>query len=329
MGNWEKGKQNFCNAGGGLYEGRMKRTLVILAAGMGSRYGGLKQMEGFGPQGETLLEYSVYDAIRSGFARAVFVIQRKMETAFAETVGRRLEEKIEVALAFQDPELRPEETAQAGCRPEREKPWGTGHALRSALPAVNEPFLVMNADDFYGRGAFEEAAEFLGEASREGGTFGLVGYQLGRTLSPHGQVSRGVLNLSEGMLLRGIEERHQIERKTEGIQYLDTDTNIRYRLGGRALVSMNLLALTPEINPVVEAAWMNFLKEDGGDPKAEFGVPDVMEAAMEAGHRIRVIPTEEGWMGVTHADDAESVRAGLRHRVGEGQYPDPLWGNRH
>lgn len=303
----------------------MERSLIILAAGMGSRYGGLKQMEGFGPNGETLLEYSVYDALECGFGRAVFVIRKDMEETFRETVAARLAGKIEMELVFQEPDLDAGEAAQAGGVRDREKPWGTGHALLTALPAVAEPFLVMNADDFYGRGAFREAAAFFEDPARDSRTFGLVGYRLGLTLSPHGQVSRGVLEHSEAMLLRGIEERHQIERKTEGIQYLDTKTNVRYGLDVRTPVSMNLLALTPEVRPVVESAWMDFLGERGGEPGAEFGIPDVLASAMAEGYAIRVIPTEESWMGVTHPDDAESVREGLRRRVEAGQYPDPLW----
>lgn len=303
----------------------MEMSLMILAAGMGSRFGGLKQMQGFGPHGETLLEYSVYDALRCGIRHAVFIIRESMEQDFQEKVVDRLKGRIETDLVFQEPELTAEETALAGSIRERSKPWGTGHALKVGLEAVRGPFLVLNADDFYGSGALAAGAAFL-EKSSTGFSHALVAYRLDRTLSPHGTVSRGVLAVDESGRLTGIRERHQIERKTEGIQYLDARTKIKYRLGGETQVSLNLLGLRPEVGVPLEQAWRQFLQNDAAVPGAEFGIPDVLSAALEANQNIAVVGTGESWMGVTHPDDAAWVRHALQERVDAGVYPAPLWG---
>lgn len=297
----------------------MQMALVILAAGMGSRYGGLKQMEGFGPQGETLLEYSLYDARLAGFERVVCVIRRDMEDLFREKVLARFPAGWDTRLVFQDTVLA--DGRGAG----RSKPWGTAHALRCGLEAVEGPFLVMNADDFYGRKAFAQAAGFLRGPGRAGTDYGLIAYRVDRTLSPAGQVSRGVCQVSPEGWLEGIRETHRLEWKTEGIQFTDTTDGRTYSLARDTPVSMNLLAFNPTLGPAVEAGWDEFLAGKGNDPKAEFGIPDALQRVLQSGAgRIRVLPTEETWMGVTHPDDRPHVEAGLRERVGRGEYPSPL-----
>lgn len=302
----------------------MKKSLMVLAAGMGSRFGGLKQMQGFGPRGETLLEYSVYDAMRSGFDHAVFVIRRSMKEDFEKHVLSRFAHKLEVTMVFQEAELSPADLELSGDVPSRQKPWGTGHALKLGMEAVPGALVVINADDFYGRGALAAGAAFLEREDRPA-PFALIAYRLEHTLSHHGTVSRGVLAVNEEDELVGIREHHQIERKTEGIQYLDAKTRIKYLLGRDTLVSLNLLALTPLIREITQEAWNRFLREKAAKEGAEFGIPDVLAAAIEEGHRVAVLPTDERWMGVTHPDDSEWVREGLAKLVETGVYPKDLW----
>ncbi len=293
-----------------------------MAAGMGSRYGGLKQVEGFGPAGETLLEYSVYDALKAGFTQATFIIRKEMEDIFRQSIVSRFQGKIDVKLVFQENELSADDAALAGGQPNRKKPWGTGHAMMTGLAVQEGPFLVMNADDFYGASAFASAAAFFQSIQGVSGEYGIVGYEIIRTLSPNGAVSRGVLACDANGFLEGIKEHHGVERKTEGVQFLDSETEMKYILGKRTLVSMNLLALTPEISAVAKAAWRQFLQKDGLREGSEFGVPDILEAVIKMGMgKIHVVPTEADWMGVTHPDDAPSVRQGLLNL----DYPSPLW----
>lgn len=304
----------------------MEKTLVILAAGMGSRYGGLKQMEGFGPQGETLLEYNLYDGLKRGFSKAVFVIRRSMEIDFRQRVIQRLEKDLETEVVFQDLELSPEDQKLVGSDiPRRTKPWGTGHALLAALPVFNEPFVVLNADDYYGAGAFTEAAGFLEDTRASSVLAGLIAYRLEQTLSSHGSVSRGVLEKDAQGFLKRIQERHQIERKTEGIQYLEQETQRKYNLHGKTLVSLNLLACRPGFTDFVYEAWEHFLREKGSDPTTEFGIPDILDHLLQRGSSVAVVPTQESWLGVTHADDAPRVRKGLMDKIEAGHYPKQLW----
>lgn len=304
----------------------MNKTLVILAAGMGSRYGGLKQMEGFGPQGETLLEYNLHDAMHEGFNRAVFIIRESMEADFRNRVTRRLDGFLETEVVFQRSELDVADRQRIGAElPPREKPWGTGHALLSALPVLDEAFVVLNADDFYGSGAFAEASRFLEDPAATEAVAGLIAYRLKQTLSSHGSVSRGVLEQDEKGFLTGIRERHQIERGPGGIDFLETETGRKYPLEGDTLVSLNLLACRPGLKDYARKAWEAFLKEKGMKPKAEFGIPDILQRVLRSGERIAVVPTGERWMGVTHADDAPVVRKELREQVEAGHYPEHLW----
>jgi len=303
----------------------MNKSLLILAAGMGSRYGGLKQMEGFGPNGETLLEYGIFDALRHGFRRAVFVIRKDMERDFRERVTAKFEDRIEVELVFQDRELSAEEGSLAGAVPERTKPWGTGHALLTGLSRLSEPFLVLNADDYYGSNAFMKGVAFLDGAAAEAPHFALLAYRLDRTLSPHGQVSRGIVERDDRSRLTGIREQHEIERKTEGIQYLDAKTGVKYILGGETPVSMNLLAMTPAVETFARSAWEEFLAARGSEANAEFGIPDILSAIVRNGETVTVVLTDEKWMGVTHVEDAAFVRDGLRKKIKAGIYPERLW----
>lgn len=305
----------------------MENALVIMAAGLGSRYGGLKQMEGFGPAGERILEFSVFDAIRAGFGSAVFIIRKDMESDFREQVLVRFQNRIPCKLVFQPTELSPAEADIAGGAPAgRTKPWGTGHALLCALQQIDSPFLLMNADDFYGPESFRQAAEFFESTPEETDQHAIIAYNLSRTLSRFGTVSRGVIETdAEGNLL-GITERHKIERKTEGIIYEDPESGRTYILGRNTPVSMNLMALKPSVRPVAEKAWKTFLENSAHMAQAEFGVPDVLETLRtRPGSTIKVLNTPESWMGVTHPDDAPSVREGLKQQTDSGTYPSPLW----
>lgn len=304
----------------------MHASLVIMAAGLGSRYGGLKQMEGFGPSGERLLEYSVFDAIRAGFERAVFVIRKEMEADFREVVLSRFQDRIACETVFQESSLDAEETALAGGMPaDRKKPWGTGHALLRGLSAVDEPFLLMNADDFYGLDAFRAARSFVADTADQPDAHAIIAYRLIKTLSPNGTVSRGLIQADADGRLEGIEERHKIERKTEGVIYFDAASQMKFSLDKKTPVSMNLVALKPSVKAVAKTEWHAFLKASAQVPGSEFGVPDIVDALRRKGGDIRVIPTDEKWMGVTHPDDAAFVRQGLAAKIEAGDYPQKLW----
>ncbi|RIL08351.1 nucleotidyltransferase [bacterium] len=313
-------------------------TLVVLAAGVGSRYGGLKQIEPVGPSGEIMLEYAAFDARRAGFGRVVFVIRRDIEADFRALVAPRLGGAIDVGYAFQSlDDVPPPFTAP----PARRKPWGTAHAVRACRHAVDGPFGVVNADDFYGRAAFARLGDALRGGEVDGAaagiraadpgagrdTYFLVSYPLRQTLSDHGSVSRGICTVSaDGDLVR-VEERLRIAPDGDGARCLGDD-GAWHRLAADTPVSMNLWGFTPGVFAHLDRAFAAFLAAGGrDDPAAELHLPAVVDAAVRAGAaRVRVIPTRARWLGVTYPADAPFVVAGIRALVEAGEYPSPLWG---
>jgi NDP-sugar pyrophosphorylase family protein len=298
----------------------MQPTLVILAAGMASRYGSLKQIQSFGPSGETIMEYSIYDAIRAGFGKVVFIIRKEFETDFREIFGKKLKDRIAVDYVFQDLQAYLNPAAVPG---ERTKPWGTAHAVLCAKTAVNEPFAVINADDFYGRDAFEKAYDFLVHACSDK-KYSIIGYELLKTLSDHGTVNRGVCVVDEQANLVSIAERLNISLKDGQIQCED---GIEPRiLPLQSSVSMNFWCFHPTVFQITQEMFIEFVEENMGNIKAEFFIPIVADHFIKKGiGEIPVIPTSSNWFGVTYKEDAPSVQASLDKLVAAGDYPQSLW----
>ncbi|MEN8256007.1 MAG: sugar phosphate nucleotidyltransferase [Verrucomicrobiota bacterium] len=299
----------------------MKPALVIMAAGIGSRYGGLKQIDPVGPSGEIVLDYSIYDAIRAGFGKVVFIIRPDIEADFKEAIGNKLEGKIDVEYVFQTLGNIPDRFSV----PEgRTKPWGTGQAVLTAAPAVNEPFAVINADDFYGRETFEVLAGHLSAVNPEDTGFCMVGFYIKNTLSPHGSVARGFCDAKDGKL-ETVVERFEIERKEDGL--------IRYVVDGEPremhdddLVSMNAWGFTPQLFGFLENGFVEFLARAGTELKSEYLLPELIDGMIKNGEAaVDVLPTNEKWMGVTYPEDKPQVMAGIRKQVDEGCYPENLW----
>jgi UTP-glucose-1-phosphate uridylyltransferase len=294
----------------------MAPTLLVLAAGLGSRYGGLKQLDPVGPAGETILDYAVFDAVRSGFGRVVFVIRRDFEAAFRTQVAAKYAGRAAVDFVFQALDALPTGfAAPAG----REKPWGTGHAVWCARDAIHEPFAVIGADDFFGRDAFQKLAEFLSadrDSKTENRKFCMVGYRLDRTLSEHGTVARGVCEVGADGLLRGIVERTAIDPAQLG----------RGDLRGDATVSMNCFGFTPALFPALDAQLGEFLRAGDAAATREFYLPAVVSAMIARGEAtVRVLPTPGEWFGVTHRGDRPRVVAALAVLVQRGVYPARLF----
>jgi hypothetical protein len=295
-------------------------TLIVLAAGMGSRYGGLKQLDPMGPAGETVLDYSVFDAIRAGFDRVIFVIREDFADAFREGIGARFADRIKVDYAFQRlDDLPAPYVPPAG----RLKPWGTSHAILAARHLVDAPFAVVNADDFYGRDAYARAADFMAGISAN--QCGLVAYPLRNTLSDHGQVNRGVCEVAGG-ILKSVEEVLKIGRETDGTitgEWLDGN---RREVHPDAPVSMNFWVFPAEFMPALEAEFLKFLSAGIG-VTGECYIPTVVDSMIREGRTIcHVIQTNASWFGVTYPEDKEPVVAAIRELIAAGEYPDPLVG---
>jgi NDP-sugar pyrophosphorylase family protein len=290
----------------------MAPTLLVLAAGRGSRYGGLKQIDPVGPSGETVLDYAVFDAVRAGFGRVVFVIRRDFEEAFRSAVTSKYEGRVEVGFVYQSlDELPPGCEAPAG----RERPWGTGHAVWCARSALDGPFAVINADDFYGAGSFSLLAAFLGRA--QGTRFAMVGFRLDRTLSENGTVSRGVCRASGGSLV-SITEEPAIAR---------SDVGPGRRFTGGETVSMNCWGFTPAIFPGLESGLRAFLKARGSDPRAELYIPVAVSDLISAGAAsVEVLPGSDSWFGITYREDRGPVSEAIGELVRSGRYPKKLFG---
>ncbi len=300
-------------------------TLVIMAAGMGSRYGGLKQIDPITPQGAFILDFSIYDAILAGFDRVVFVIKEENYEIFKETIGSRVEGKIRTEYAFQKLDAIPApHTVPAG----RERPWGTGHAVLCAAAIVDDNFAVINADDFYGRDAMMKLAEFLRTAKTDAEgkePFCMVGYALDNTLTDHGTVSRGVCTTDETGSLTGIVERTKIKRTETGAAYLDGEN--WYALPVDTTVSMNCWGFTPGAMQHMSRYFADFLGREEGDPlKREFYLPSAVEGMMRDGVcRVQVLETDAVWQGVTYPEDKPLVVSAIRELIAQGIYPEKLW----
>ena len=299
----------------------MKPTLVILAAGMASRYGSMKQIQSFGPSGETIMDYSIYDAIRAGFGKVVFIIREDFAEQFKSIFEPKLKGKIETDYVYQH-FLSFTEGFEVPA--DRVKPWGTAHAVLCCKGKVNEPFAVINADDYYGKDAFEKAAAFLSTACNDN-TYALVGYELQKTLSENGRVSRGVCSADASQNLTSIVERTKIYRKDEGIVYED-ETGL-HALPDNCLVSMNYFCFAPGFIDLCEELFTKFLASSVNDLKSEFFIPLAANEFIQSGRGVlKVLPTSAQWFGVTYKEDAPGVQASINKLIGDGIYPNALWG---
>ena len=299
----------------------MKPTLLILAAGIGSRYGGLKQVDGIGPGGEAIIEYSIYDAIRAGFGKVVFVIRRDIEAAFKAKFANKFQDQIEVRYVFQHIDSPVEGIDQF---PERTKPWGTGHAVLVAASEIKEPFAVINADDYYGVTGFKAMADFLKEKCTPD-AYCMVGYIIKNTLSDNGTVSRGVCEMDQNNHLITVVERTKVQRLKEGVFYQD-EKGALHQLDENGLVSMNLWGFHPDVFEVARKLFVDFIKKRGHEPKSEFYIPYIVNHLLETNAiTLTVLPNDERWYGITYKEDREPVEAAFKQLAGEGRYPVPLW----
>ena len=299
----------------------MKPTLFVLAAGMGSRYGGLKQIDGLGPSGETIMDYSVYDALRAGFGKVVFVIRKDFEEAFRKAVISKYADKVPCEVCFQSVDSVPE-----GCtyNPERTKPWGTNHAVLMAKDLIKEPFAVINADDFYGRESFQVLADYLKSVEGTTGKYCMVGYRVANTLSENGSVSRGVCATDENGYLTDVVERTKIEKVGDKIIY--TEDGVDTEIAPNSPVSMNMWGFTPEYFEYVEKAFVEFLQARGQELKSEFYIPTLVNDMIRSGKATcKVLDTTSKWFGVTYAEDRPQVVMKINNLVREGVYPEKLF----
>lgn len=301
----------------------MSPTLLILAAGIGSRFGGLKQATGVGPSGEAILDYSIYDAIRAGFGRVVFVIRKDILDDMNRIFFEKWNDKIEVDYIFQEVNNLP---GNFQCPSDRTKPWGTGHAIWCAREKVREPFCMINADDFYGRKSYELAASFLGNMDNLiDGKYALIGYILKNTLSEHGYVSRAECETHPDFTLKSITERLKIKREGNDVIFQD-DAGQTRTISKNTVVSMNIWGFMPSLFHYLEEGLIDFLKENSTSLKAEFLLPNVIDKLIKSGTvEIPVLPTEAQWFGMTYKEDLEMVRAKLAELVRLGEYPTPIW----
>jgi hypothetical protein len=300
-------------------------TLVVMAAGIGSRYGGLKQVDPLGPNGEIVIDYSVFDALRSGFSKIVFLIRRDIETAFRDKIGRSVEKRAETVYVFQDLDnLPPGFVVPDG----RVKPWGTGHAVLCCRDAVKTPFAVINADDFYGLRSFQALTGHLQQAEDQNGILDgcMAGFQVGNTLSENGSVARGVCYVSPEGFLSRIQERTHIEKDGDGAKFTENGADWVH-LSADTTVSMNMWGFTPAIFSELTRRFPIFLDENSSDLlKAEFFLPDVVNQILQDQKvRVRVLPTPEKWFGVTYPADRPAVQKAIRTLVDQGVYPCRLW----
>lgn len=302
-----------------------KVTLVIMAAGMGSRYGGIKQLEAVGPSGEIIMDYSIYDALRAGFNKVVFIIRRDIEKEFKEVIGNRIEKLIEVEYVYQDLHALPEGYV---CPEGRTKPWGTGQAILSCKGVVKEPFAVINADDYYGSKAFQIVYDFLANIvqSNEKYEFCMAGYVLKNTLSDHGTVTRGICQVSDQQKLEVVTETFEIEKDGSHASAKDKDGNPLV-LDLNSIVSMNMWGFTPEFIDELDTHFVDFLKGiPANNLKAEFLLPEVVASLIQEGKaEVEVLTTKDSWFGVTYKEDKEKVIESFQSLVNKGIYPEKLF----
>ncbi len=299
----------------------MKPTLLVLAAGMGSRYGGLKQLDQVGPSGETIIDYSIYDAIRAGFGKIVFIIRHDIEAPFKESIGKRYEGKIAIEYAFQELNKLP---AGFSVPPQRQKPWGTGHAVLCARDVIHEPFAVINADDFYGASGYQLLADYLKQA-KDGSKadYCMCGFILRNTLSDNGTVSRGICKINSGSLA-SVTEMTKIERN--GSAARNIEDGAQCDLTGDEIASMNMWGFTPSLFGHLERLFIEFLKAGGQKEKSEFYIPSVADTLIKEGKaEVKVMESRDSWFGITYREDKEIVVNSILALVAKGVYPNKLF----
>lgn len=303
----------------------MKPTLLVLAAGMGSRYGGLKQMDPMGPDGETVLDYSVYDAIKAGFDRVIFIIRKDFEELFRTQVGAKFEDKIKVDYVFQDLNDLPEGYSL----PEgRTKPWGTTHAILAAREVIDSHFAVINADDFYGADSYQQISSYFTETADASDMehYCMVGYKLANTLSDHGHVNRGICLNTDGFL-NSVEEHTEIELESDGVCRGNSLTGERVEIPTSAIASMNFWGFSVSIIDHLQAHFINFLNERGSEMKSECYIPTVVDELLVSGKAdCSILETSSSWFGVTYPQDKDACVASIQKLVDSGEYPANLWG---
>lgn len=299
----------------------MKPTLLVLAAGMGTRYGGNKQLDEVGPSGETIIDYSIYDAIRAGFGKIVFVIRRDIEEQVRERFVERLGDKIKIDYVFQEITNLP---AGAKVSPDRQKPWGTSHAILVTKEKIHEPFGVINADDYYGVESFKILHDFLVN-DKDPNCFSIVGYKLGNTLSDHGHVNRGVCKAGSTGFLEGIVETRQISKTADGAVAPGTDGK-ELKFTGNEIVSMNLWGFKPSCYEFLGSEFSSFISKNGMDLKSELDIPTSVDKFIKSGDiKIKVLMSNERWFGVTYREDKPFVVESLRNMIRKGVYPARLY----
>ena len=300
----------------------MKPTLFVLAAGMGSRYGGLKQLDPLGPNGETIMDYSIYDAIQSGFGKVVFVIRKDFEADFREKILSKYEGHIPVEVVFQSTDALPEGYV---CPEDRTKPWGTNHAVLMGKDVIKEPFAVINADDFYGRDAFSVMAEELQRPRDRKGDYCMVGFRVGNTMTENGSVARGVCETKDG-LLTSVVERTAISYDPQGNIVFTDENGQEQQLAPTTPVSMNLWGFTPDYFDYSEREFKKFLDKDLNTPKAEFFIPLAIDALINSGEAtVKVLDTDSRWFGVTYAADRPGVVEKFAELHNNGTYPEKMF----
>jgi dTDP-glucose pyrophosphorylase len=301
----------------------MKPTLVILAAGMGSRYGGLKQIDSVGPSGEAIIDYSIYDAIRAGYGKIVFVIRKDLEEAFRKLFEPKLSGRIEMEFVFQELDMVPPGIQYS---PERVKPWGTAHAVWVAREHVREPFVVINADDFYGSGSYQSMADYLtADNDLNNHLYSMIGYQVQYTMSDFGSVSRGICDATGDNYLRAIVERTEIIKSDKKYYYTD-EYGKQVSLEGDVLVSMNIWGFTPAIFDQLESAFKEFIGENAGKIKSELFIPKVInDLIAEDEASVKILPASDRWFGVTYQEDKPLAVEKINKLISEGLYPEKLW----
>lgn len=298
----------------------MKPTLVILAAGMGSRYGGLKQLDEIGPNGEAIIDYSLFDAIRAGFGKVVFIIRTDFSDEFKSRFEPKLKGRIKTDYVYQSLDKIP---AGFTLNPEREKPWGTAHAVMMAKDAVKEPMAVINADDFYGKESYQTMADFLNTSS-DPDEYAMIGYMVSNTLSEFGTVSRGVCHTDANGYLTSVVERTKIKRDPDGIHYYEDDG--RYPLAEDTPVSMNFWGFKPTVFQYLEEGFSQFLREHGNELKSEYFIPLLINDNISAGRiSTKVLPSNAPWFGVTYREDKPLAQAEIKKLTEKGVYPAKLW----
>jgi hypothetical protein len=300
----------------------MKPTLLILAAGIGSRYGGLKQLDRIGPSGETILDYSIYDALQSGFGKVVFIIKEAIEKDFREAFFDKLKDQVSMDYVIQEVWKVP---AGIEVPASRQKPWGTGHAVLMAAGAIDGPFAVINSDDFYGRGAYHALAGYYRDWSPgSGNDYCMVGYRVANTLSEFGAVSRGVCRSDADGFLVDVVERTHIERGENGIRYLEN--GLEHPLAGETIVSMNFWGFTPSFFGYLAGGFDEFIRRNLNEAKSEYYIPTEVNRLVKDGTAtVRILPCTESWFGMTYREDREIVVNSIRRLIKNGTYPENLW----